>query len=104
MILVFALVDLIAHEIYIQEALGRLAMTIDLWSNRNRHSFGAVSGHYIARNKETHRLELSNVMLAFRHFEGSHSGANLARHLFEILKKANLLHVVRVCVFALTIT
>jgi hypothetical protein len=56
-------------------------------------SFLALTTHFIVR--ENGRLVLRNRLLAFRIVEGSHSGENLARIIFAIIKDAGLLGKVR---------
>jgi hypothetical protein len=75
----------------VQESLGRVSLSIDVWSNGQLQSFLGVSVHWISRHKNTRQLQLRSGMLAFRHFNGSHSGENMARHLFDLLKRTNLL-------------
>jgi hypothetical protein len=72
-----------------QSALGRISFTSDCQSDPNLVSFLALTTHFIVR--ENGRLVLRNRLLAFRIVEGSHTGENLARIIFAILKDAGLL-------------
>jgi hypothetical protein len=72
-----------------QSALGRISFTSDCWSDPNLASFLALTAHFVVR--ENGRLVLQNKLLAFRIVEGSHTGENLARIIFTILKDAGLL-------------
>jgi hypothetical protein len=62
-----------------------------MWSNQNRSEVAAVSGHYTARNPVTGQLEIRTWMVSFDHFEGEHTGKNIARQVYEKLKKDGLL-------------
>jgi hypothetical protein len=72
-----------------QSTLGRISFTSDCWSDPNLVSFLALTTHFIVR--ENGCLVLRNRLLAFRIVEGSHTGENLARIIFTILKDAGLL-------------
>jgi hypothetical protein len=82
--------DIFSH--YLQESLGRVSLSIDVWSDEQLRSFLGVSAHWISHQKITCRLQLHSGMLAFRHFNGLHSGENMAHYLFELLKRCKLLH------------
>jgi hypothetical protein len=76
--------------IYVQDALGRISLTSDCWSDPNLASYMAVTVHFSARDINGH-LEIRNRLLAFRVIEGRHDGKNLGRILFEIIKEARIL-------------
>lgn len=50
----------------------------------------AVTDHYLKKNKDG-KLVMVSRLIAFRHIKGSHSGKNLAKHFFDILKSFGLL-------------
>jgi hypothetical protein len=79
-----------------QEALGRAALAIDLWSTQHLSEVCAITLSYTARNQANGQLELRTFLLSFDHFEGDHSGKNMAKQIFEKLKKEGLLHYVSV--------
>lgn len=68
-----------------------MSLALDLWSNRNRDSIIAITGHYIAQRTNTAALELRSFLLDFSFFDGSHSGVNIADKVFGVLKTAGLL-------------
>lgn len=68
-----------------QNALGRVSLTTDAWSNTNLTSFLGVTAHCIVRDAGDGHLLLQSGLLAFRHIQGSHTGENLARILSGII-------------------
>lgn len=77
----------------LHRAEGRLSFTTDMWSNTNLDSYMAVSVHYVLRTKRG--LDYCSDLLAFQYVDGSHSGANLARHFLQILDDFEIAH--KVC-------
>ncbi|OBZ77284.1 putative AC transposase [Grifola frondosa] len=74
----------------LQNALGRVSFTTDLWSDPNLRAFMGITAYYCMRD-EQFRLVVKARLLAFHHVEGRHAGNSLARVFFDILKKAGLL-------------
>jgi hypothetical protein len=54
-------------------------------------SFVGLSAHYCVIGPDGH-LTMINTLLAFREIEKSHTGANMADLIFEILKEDGILH------------
>jgi hypothetical protein len=73
-------------------AVGRVSLTSDLWSDTNLTSHMAVTAHYISRDPITRRLRYEAGLVAFRAISGQHSGANIAEHLFAVIKDLGILH------------
>jgi hypothetical protein len=69
-----------------------VSLTTDAWSNPNLTSFLGVTAHYIVREAAGRRLLLRLGLLAFRHIQGPHTGENLARILFEIIREMGILN------------
>ncbi|KAJ2918846.1 hypothetical protein MD484_g1605, partial [Candolleomyces efflorescens] len=51
----------------------------------------AVTAHYLVKSASGH-LTLRSRLVAFRHIQGSHAGANIGRVFVNILKEINCLH------------
>jgi len=90
-----AIPDISAYCKY-QDALGRVSLTSDMWSDLNRRSFMAVTAHWVAKGR-TNQLELRSALIAFREVDGSHSGENLGQVLFEIIQDVGIAHRVCIC-------
>ncbi|CDO72222.1 hypothetical protein BN946_scf184970.g74 [Trametes cinnabarina] len=73
-------------RIEMQNALGRISFTADLWTDPIMRAFMAVTAHYIIRAEGQH-LVLKAHLIAFKHIEGHHDGASLARAFFTILEE-----------------
>jgi len=78
-----------------QDALGRISLTSDLWSDLNQRSFMAVTAHWMARGS-SNQLDLCSALIAFREVDGSHTGDNLGQILFDIIQDIGIVH--KVCV------
>jgi hypothetical protein len=74
----------------IQNSLGRISLTTDMWSNPNLDGFKAVTAHFMERNTDGEIVEAA-CMIAFRFVEGNHTGEHLGRIFFEILKENGIL-------------
>lgn len=76
----------------VQNSLGRVALTTDVWSDPDLTAFLAATAHFIVRvyDGSESRLVLRSGLLAFRHIYGSHTGENLACLLHKIIKDAGI--------------
>src|SRR3981189_3644826 len=72
----------------LQESLGKVSFTPDLWSDSNLRSYLCLTAHWIARNKRTGALELKCALIAFHNVTGRHDGVNLARTMLALLDRA----------------
>ncbi|KAG9018943.1 hypothetical protein FRB90_008137, partial [Tulasnella sp. 427] len=81
------------EEMYreLKAAPGRVSFTSDLWSDPNLVSYMALTAHWIAKGSNGEWTPQTRL-LAFKHVKGSHSGANLANEIFEVLESAGILH------------
>jgi len=91
--LFLAILDTNTYCMY-QDALGRVSLTSDLWSDPNQRSFMAVTAHWMAKGR-TNQLELRSALVAFREVDGSHTGDNLGQVLFDIIQDIGITHKVR---------
>ena len=82
--------------ITLQNALSRISLTTDMWSNPNLAGFKAVTAHFIKRNADGNLVKAS-YLVAFQFVDGSHSGEHLAKVFFEVLIENGILH--KVCLF-----
>jgi hypothetical protein len=76
----------------VREALskiqGKVSFTFDTWTSEAQDPYLSVTGHYIsAPEGHPKEWELKSVQLAFTHFEGNHSGANMADVLMRTVDR-----------------
>ena len=76
-----------------------MSLTTDAWLDPDLVSFLGATAHFIVRDVPNGQLILRSGLLAFRHIQGSHTGANLARVLYTIIKNASIER--KVCWFIL---
>jgi len=67
-----------------------VSLTTDAWSDPDLVSFLGATAHFIVRDGPDSQLILRSGLLAFRHIWGSHTGENLARILYKIIKGARI--------------
>lgn len=81
---------------------GRISYTMDIWTDPNLWPFMAVTAHYYKRNYQS-MIEYRSGLIAFRHTPGNHTGQELCRHLFKIIRDYGVEHKVcpNVLLFAL---
>ena len=79
-----------------QNALGRISVTTDMWSDPNLSPFMAVTAHWIeteivqtARGPQ-YRLKLRAELIGFHRVPGSHTGEHLAQALLYILDRLGI--------------
>ncbi|KIL57715.1 hypothetical protein M378DRAFT_16075 [Amanita muscaria Koide BX008] len=80
--------DRIVNEL--QNSLGRVSFTSDIWSDPNLTAFMAVTTHFCTRD-ENGRLDIAARLLAFRVMEGSHDGDHIGDALFEVMDEAGII-------------
>jgi hypothetical protein len=78
----------------IQDAKGRISVTMDMWSDQNRRSYLAMTAHWITR---TSPLQLRTALIAFHRHHGRHDGKTLANVVLQLLDRAGITLKVRVC-------
>lgn len=76
--------------LYIQHAVGRVSFTSDIWSDKNRRSYLAITAHWIAKLEGTSSLQLKAALIAFHRLLGSHDGASLAKVVLHLLDRAGV--------------
>lgn len=59
----------------------KISISCDGWSSKNKQSYLAINAYFIDPDWNYHE-----VLLAFRHIEGHHSGANMADIILEELQ------------------
>ncbi|THH30687.1 hypothetical protein EUX98_g3511 [Antrodiella citrinella] len=75
----------------VQNALGRVSFTCDVWSDKNIRGFMGVTLHFINKDERGH-LRLRARLGAFRFIKGTHTGVDLARQFVHILRELGILH------------
>ena len=73
-----------------QNAVGKVSFTMDLWSSQLRRSFLAITAHWISRDKVTQGLEYESSLIAFHNLQGSHSGERIARAVLPLLDRVGV--------------
>ena len=63
----------------------RVSLALDCWTSRNRQAYMAVTAYFIDTKWRYHE-----VLLAFEHTPGRHTGANLAGFLAKIIERNQL--------------
>ena len=84
-----------AAEVKVCEALanieGKVSFTFDTWTSDAHDPYLSVTGHYItAPEGQPREWKLKSEQLAFTHFEGNHSGANMASVLIRTVDRYDL--------------
>lgn len=84
----------------LQDALGKISFTSDLWSDTNLSPFMAVTAHWIestlipsaASSQPQYILKLQAELIAFHKVPGRHSGVHLAQAFLEVLDRFGIEH------------
>jgi hypothetical protein len=70
---------------------GKVSLTFDTWTSEAQDPYLSVTGHYISSPEGRPQVwELRSEQLAFTHFEGTHSGANMANVLIHTVDRYGL--------------
>ena len=67
-----------------------MSLTTDTWSDPDLVLFLGATAHFIVRDGPESQLILRSGLLAFWHVRGSHTGENLARIFYKIIKDAGI--------------
>ena len=67
-----------------------MSFTTDAWSDPDLVSFLGATAHPTVRGASDNQLILRSGLLAFRNIKGSHTGENLARVFYKIIKDAGV--------------
>ncbi len=76
-------------SLFLQNALGQISFTTDLWSDNDRTSYLALTAHWIGCN-QSGNLELWSGLLGFSCFSGVYTGEGLAKALMMLLDCASI--------------
>lgn len=72
----------------LQESLGRVSLTTDIWSNQSLRSFLALTAHWIAL--KNNKLFLRAALIGFHQLEKEHTGKNIAKTLLHLIERAGI--------------
>ena len=75
----------------LQNALGHIALTGDLWSCQSLDSYIRMTAHFCARSQRTGNLVIHSHLVTFHHVRGSHSGVNIRWVFVRVLKEIGCL-------------
>lgn len=70
--------------------MGDISFTLDLWSDKNRRSYLAITAHWVAKHSDTDALRLKTALIAFHRFYGKHDGESLANTVLALLDRAGV--------------
>ena len=68
-------------------------MTTDLWSNKSRRSYMAVTAHYlryVTGLQSKKKLALASCLIGFHNVKGIHNARTLARTMLHIFNRAGI--------------
>jgi hypothetical protein len=74
----------------VQNALGLISFTCDIWSDQTRQPFLAITAHWVASVVGTSALKLKSALIAFHQLSGHHTGKLLAMALIGLLDRAGV--------------
>jgi hypothetical protein len=60
---------------------------MDAWSDHNRRSYLAITGHWIGRVGGTTSLQPKAALIAFQRLMGTHDGKSLGKITVELLDR-----------------
>lgn len=89
------IVQVQATEMRVCKALanikGKVSFTFNTWTSDAQDPYLSITGHYItAPEGRPQEWELKSKQLTFTHFEGNHSGANMANILIHTVDRYDL--------------
>ena len=85
----------------VQNALGLISFTCDIWSNQIRQPFLAITAHWMANVDETSSLRLKTALIAFHPLTGHHTGEMLAKAVIGLFDRADITAKVSTTAFVL---
>ncbi|KAF8267068.1 hypothetical protein EI94DRAFT_1582652 [Lactarius quietus] len=74
----------------VQDALGQVSFTTDIWTNHNLWSYLAITAHWISKLPGTSSLQLKVALITFQRLSGHHSGASLGKTILALLDRAKV--------------
>lgn len=86
----------------IQNSLGRISITSDIWSRGNLEPYMAITAHYFVN--QSGRLTLQSRLIAFRILHGSHTGLHMADLCMNVLEEFEITNKVLTFVMILPLT
>jgi len=84
-------------DILLQNALGKISHTVDIWSDQNLWSWLVIMAHYVHCDLHSWELVLEADIIAFHHVVGDHGGENIGALLEKLLDHAGIAS--KVCIF-----
>lgn len=92
----------------IQDAVGRISFTSDLWSDSNLTPFMAVTAHWIEAtmiqtatlDQPQYILKLRAELIGFHHVPGRHNGSHLAHAFLDVIDRLSIDKKVCTCVYS----
>jgi hypothetical protein len=78
-----------------QASMGKVSVTMDIWSDQNLRPFLAMTAHWVAKVEGTTTFQLKTALIAFHRLRGRHDGKTLAETVMDILDRAEMTSKVR---------
>jgi hypothetical protein len=81
-----------ALSVALQNAVGALHFTADMWSDRHHQSYICITVHWIAYERPAERagLVFKSSLLAFHALPGRHTGPRIAQAVYQLLDCAGV--------------
>jgi hypothetical protein len=73
-----------------QASMGKISVTMDIWSDQNLRPFLAMTAHWVAKVEGTTTFQLKTALIAFHRLRGRHNGKALAETVMDILDRAEI--------------
>jgi hypothetical protein len=81
-----------------QDSPGRISFTADAWSSGTLSSYLALTAHWISVG-DGGSLSLKTALIGFHNLKKKHTGENIAKNLFHLIKRASILEKVTFVIF-----
>jgi hypothetical protein len=72
----------------LQNSVGHISLTADIWSNQKLRSFLALTVHWIAAKNS--KLDLRAGLIGFHQLKKKHMGKNIAKTLLHLINRAGI--------------
>jgi len=78
-------------DFFFSNVQGKFSISFDAWTSKPYHPYLAITTNYIdVPSDQPSEWELKSKLMGFKELQGSHSGANIAVDIVEVLDKYNI--------------
>ena len=84
---------ILTRNLYFQNAVGKISVTTDIWTDPNLRSFMAMTAHwleFVSGPNNVQELQLQSALIGFTPMPQEHTGEEIAKAFVSVLNRVDI--------------